>query len=52
MSAFKLSSSAFKPLPSGASIAARKRGTTVRYKLSEKARVPFFVQAKSAGRRR
>ena len=51
VSAYKLSASVFRALSSGASIAAVKRGTTVRYRLSEIARVPFVVQAKSSGRK-
>jgi len=51
VSAFKFSATTFKALPSGGSIAAVKFGTTVRYRLSERARVPFVVDVKSRGRR-
>ena len=51
VSVYKLSSTVFKALPSGGSIAAVKLGTTVGYRLSEAARVPFVVDAKSRGRK-
>jgi hypothetical protein len=51
VSAYKLSATAFRPLPSGGSVAAVKLGTTVRYRLSEAARVPFVVDVKSRGRK-
>jgi PKD domain len=44
--------SAFAPLPSGNSIVSqRSRGATVRYTLSEAARVRFSVQRRTTGRR-
>jgi hypothetical protein len=51
VSAYKLSATVFRPLPSGGSIAAVKLGTIVRYRLSEAARVPFVVDMKSRGRK-
>jgi hypothetical protein len=51
VSSLKLSATTFRPFPSGGSIAAVKLGTTVRYRLSEAARVPFVVDLKSPGRK-
>jgi hypothetical protein len=50
LSGYRLSPKAFRPLASGASIASR-RGTTVRYALSEAARTAFTVQVRKSGRK-
>jgi hypothetical protein len=42
---------AFPAAPSGASVARRVTGTTIRYRLSEAARVAFTVRRERAGRR-
>ena len=49
---FAVVPNAFAPRPRGPAIpTARKRGTTVRYRLSEAARVRFTVQKRTTGRR-
>ena len=50
LSGYRLSPRAFRPMASGASVASR-RGTTVRYALSEAARTAFTVQVKKSGRK-
>ena len=50
LSGYRLSPRAFRPLASGGSIASR-RGTTVRYALSEAARTAFTVRVKKSGRK-
>jgi hypothetical protein len=50
LSGYRLSPKAFRPLASGGNIASR-RGTTVRYALSEAARTAFTVQVKKSGRK-